>query len=98
MGGMGGTGGIGSLKAINERLEGRLNAVVGSLQDVMAGFGCQEAATQGVVSGGQAVWTELVGLLGIVQEQLEDLLAAAEEATGAIVCLVGSVEVAPENV
>ena len=31
MGGMGGTGGISSLKAVIERLEGCLDAVVGSL-------------------------------------------------------------------
>ena len=39
-----------------------------------------------------------MGLLGIVQEQLKDLLAAAKEATGAIVRLVDSIEVARENV
>ena len=64
----------------------------------MAALGRLEAATQGVVLGGQAVWAELVGFLGIIYKRLEDLLAAAEEATGAIVRLVGSVEVAHENV
>ena len=65
-----------SLKAVLECLEGHLNAVVGGLWDVVAGFGCLKVAIQGVVMGSQAVWAELVGLLGIVQEQLEDLLAA----------------------
>ena len=98
MGGTGGTGEINSLEAVIEHLKGRLNAIVGSLLDVVAAFGRLEAATQGVVPGGQAVWKELVRLLGIVQERLEDLLAAAKEATRAIVHLVGSVEVAHENV
>ena len=64
----------------------------------MAALGCLEAATQGVVLDGQAVQAEQVGLLGIVQEWLEDLLAAAKEATGAIMRLVDSVKVARENV
>ena len=64
----------------------------------MAALGCLEAAIQGIVSGGQAVWAKLVGLLDTVQERLKDLLAAAKEATGAIVRLVGSVEVTRENV
>ena len=97
MGGMGGTGGISFLEAVIKRLERRLNAVVGGLWDIVAGLDCLEAATSGVVSGGQAVWAKLVGLLGIVQEQLKDLLAVAEEATGVIVRLVDSVEVAREN-
>ena len=96
---MGETDGISSLKAIIERLEGRLkrrlDAVVGSFWNVVAGLG---RLPQRVVLGGQAVWAELIGLSGIVQEQSKDLLAAAEEATGAIVRLVGSVEVACENV
>ena len=96
-GGMGGTGGISFLEMILEPLEEHLNAIVGGLWDVVAGLGRLEAVTQKVVLGGQTVWAKLVGLLGIVQEQLEDLLAAAEEATRAIVCLVGSVEIAREN-
>ena len=55
MGGMGGTGRISSLEAVIERLEGRLNAIVGGLWDVVAALDRLEAATQGVVSGGQAV-------------------------------------------
>ena len=98
MGGMGGTGKISSLEAVIERFEGCFNAVVGGLWDVVAALGRLEAVTQGVVSSGQAVWAELVGLLGIVQKQLKDLLAAAKEATRAIVRLVGFVEVARENV
>ena len=47
--------------------------------------------------GGQAVWAELVGFLGIVQEQSEDLQAAAKEATGAIMHLVGYVELVREK-
>ena len=39
-----------------------------------------------------------MGLLGIVQERSEDLLAVAEEAIEAIIRFVGSVEVAHENV
>ena len=35
----GGTGGISSLDAVIERLEGRLNAVVGGLWDVVAALG-----------------------------------------------------------
>ena len=85
-------------KAVIEHCKRHLNAIVGSLWDVVATLGRLEAATQGVVLGGQAVWVELVGLLGIVQEQLEDLLAVAKKATGAIVRLVSSVEVALENV
>ena len=65
-GGMGGTGGISSLEAILERFEGCLDAVVGSFWDVVAGLGRLKEVTQGVVLGGQAVWAELVGLLGIV--------------------------------
>ena len=61
-------------------------------------FSCLEMATQEVVLSGKVVWAELVGFLGIVQEQLKNLLAAAKEATRAIVHLVGSVEVARENV
>ena len=95
---MGGTGGISSLKAVIERLEGHLNAVFGGLWDLVAAFGCLEVATHRAVLGGQAVWVKQVGLLGIVQKQLEDLLAAAKKATWAIVRLVGSVEVARENI
>ena len=98
MGGMGGTGRISSLEAVIEHLKRHLDAIVDGLWDVVVGFGCLEAATQGVVLGGQAVWAEQVGLLGIIQEQSEDLLAAAKEAIGAIVRLVGFVEVARENV
>ena len=64
----------------------------------MTALGHLEAAIQRVVLGGQAVWAKLVRLSGIVQEQLEDLLAAAEKATRVIVHLVGSVEVTHENV
>ena len=42
---MGGTGGISSLEAVFERLKGHLDAVVGSLQDVVVGLGRLEAAT-----------------------------------------------------
>ena len=69
MDGMGRTGRISSLKVVIERLEGHLNAVVGSLWVVVATLGRLEPATQGVVLSGQAVWAKLVGLLGIVQEQ-----------------------------
>ena len=55
MGGMGGTGGISSFKAVIERLKGHLDAVVGGLWNVVAGFNRLKAATQGVVWGGQAV-------------------------------------------
>ena len=96
--GMGGTSGISSLKTILERLKGHLNAVVGGLWDVVASLGRLKAGIQRVVLGNQAVWAELIRLLGIVQEQSKDLLAAAEKATGAIVRLVGSVEIAGENV
>ena len=51
-GGMGGTDGISSLKAVIERLKGRLNAVVGGLWDIVAAVGRLQAATQGVVLGG----------------------------------------------
>ena len=98
MDGMGGTGRISFLEAVIEHLKEHLDAVVGNLWDVVTALGCLEAFTQRVVFGGQAVWAELVRLLSIVQEQLEDLLAAAKEATGVIVRLVGSVEVACENV
>ena len=98
MGRMGGTGGISSLKAVIKHLKGCLNAIIGGFWDIVAGLGCLEAATQRVVLNGQAVWAELVRLLGIVQQQSKNLLAAVKEATGAIVHLVGSVEVARENV
>ena len=55
MSGMGGTGRISSLKAVIERLEGRLDAIVSGLWDIVAGLGCLEAATHRVVLGGQAV-------------------------------------------
>ena len=64
----------------------------------MAALGHLEVATHRVVSDGQTVWAKQVGLLGIVQEQSKDLLAAAKEATRAIVRLVGSIEVARENI
>ena len=41
---MGGTGGINSLKAVVERLEGHLVAVIGGFWDIVAAFGCLEAA------------------------------------------------------
>ena len=94
MGGMGRTGGISFFEAVVGRLNRCLNAVVGGLWDIIAAFGRLEAVTQGVVLSGQAVWAELIGLLGIVQERLKNLLAAAKETTGAIVRLVDSVEVA----
>ena len=101
IGGMGrtsGLGGISSLKTVVKHLEGCLDAIIGSSWNVVTAFDRLEAATQGVVWGGQAVWAKLVGLLSIVQERLEDLLAATKEATGAIVNQVGSVEVMHENV
>ena len=97
-GGMGGTGGISSIEAVVERLEGCFNAVIGGLWDVVAALGHLEMAIHGVVLSGQAVWAKLMGLLSIVQERSENLLAAAKEATRAIVCLVDSVEVACENI
>ena len=63
---MGGMGGISSLEAVIERLKGHLNAVIGSLGDVVAALGHLEATIQGIVLSGQAVWAERVGLLGIV--------------------------------
>ena len=95
--GTGRLGGISSLEAVVERLEGRLNAIIQGLWDAVAVLGCLETATQEVVFDGQAVRAELVGLSGIVQERSKDLLAAAEEATGAIVRLIGSIKVAREN-
>ena len=95
---MGGTGGIISFEVVIERLKGRLDAVVGGFCNVVTGLGYLKAATQRVISSGQAVWAELVRLLGIVQGRSEDLLAAAKKATGAIMRLVSSVEVARENV
>ena len=95
---LGGSGGINFLEAVIERLNGCLNAVIDSLWDVVAALDCLETATQRIVLDGRAVWAKLVGLLGVIQKQLEDLLAAAKEATGAIVRLVGFVEVARENV
>ena len=55
-------------------------------------------ASQNVVFGGQVVWAKLVRFLGIVQERSKNLLAGAKEGTGAIGRLVGSAEVACENV
>ena len=85
--GMSGTGGLSViifLKAVVQHLKGRLDAVIDGLCDIVAAFGRLKAATQGVVLGDQAVWAELVRLLDIVQEQSQDLLAIAKEATGAI--------------
>ena len=48
---MSGIGGISSLEVVIERLEGRLDAIIGGFQVVVAVFGCPEAATQRVVSG-----------------------------------------------
>ena len=68
---MGGTSRLGEnsfLKPVVKCFERCFNVVIGSPWDIVAAFGCLEMATQGIVLGDQAVWTELVRLLGIVQE------------------------------
>ena len=48
-------GEISSLEAVVERLKRHPNAVIGNFWNVVAALGHLEAATQGVVLGGQAV-------------------------------------------
>ena len=63
---MGRTGGISSLKAVVERLIRCLDAVIGSLWDVVAALGHLEAVTEEIILGGQTVRAKLMRLLGIV--------------------------------